>query len=197
MPFKQESGCQDRVFVGIYRVEEREFPFPSNGKAYHKALIVEERNRNYWKFPFPSNGKAYHKGHQRNWHLRGNPKVSIPFKRESVSQVITQQRKHQYSYICVSIPFKRESVSQGSSEELTSSWQSQSFHSLQTGKRITSHYTTAQASILVYLCFNSLQTGKRITSLEPPSGSNQGRTGFNSLQTGKRITRKKNLWFLS
>ena len=61
------------------------FPFPSNGNAYHK----EHKNAMYFdfidSFPFPSNGNAYHKFCKEDAQVDGG-KVSIPFKRERVSQ---------------------------------------------------------------------------------------------------------------
>ena len=112
-----------------------QFQFPSNGKAYHKVAAAKEHYINTLsfnslqtgkritsanvrprgqggvsQFQFPSNGKAYHKAERlgRKWI---GIDVSIPFKRESVSQV-----KIHDAFPCepfeVSIPFKRESVSQ-------------------------------------------------------------------------------------
>ena len=63
--------------------------------------------------------------------------VSIPFKRESGSQVSKSKDLRNLQTIRVSIPFKRESGSQD--------------------------HTWKQKPIC-YKCFNSLQTGKRITS---------------------------------
>ena len=66
--------------------------------------------------------------------------VSIPFKRESVSQVHGNDNvKDAVSIEKVSIPFKRESVSQGFSVTplIIPIWRS-SFNSLQTGKCISS-----------------------------------------------------------
>ena len=60
------------------------FQFPSNGKAY---LNFFKTNDNYEDklFQFPSNGKAYL--NHSHFFLRGEiTLVSIPFKRESISE---------------------------------------------------------------------------------------------------------------
>ena len=110
--------------------------------------------------------------------------VSIPFKRESLSQVFSnygyphktfsfhslQTGKPIASSIMntrtfrrdqVSIPFKRESVSQEFPWQTHFTTTSSCFHSLQTGKRISSN--AVPAVTVGVLCFHSLQTGKRIT----------------------------------
>ena len=63
----------------------KEFQFPSNGKAYPKLSCIAITSFAF-AFQFPSNGKAYPKecpGHR--WPAQ-SPRVSIPFKRESVSK---------------------------------------------------------------------------------------------------------------
>ena len=110
------------------------FQFPSNGKAHGKNAITLLPNTTDmtcfnslqtgkhmerlagafgWviekMFQFPSNGKAH--GKNRRVASQGVEwiRVSIPFKRESTSKVIS----HQNISICissVSIPFKREST---------------------------------------------------------------------------------------
>ena len=133
------------------------FQFPSNGKAYPKDVaIAQYTTAVVIMFQFPSNGKAYPKRRNftdNSWGYR----VSIPFKRESVSKVI-KTRIILLENI-VSIPFKRESVSKEQAE---------------------------QNLLDEVLCFNSLQTGKRIqrNCVFKKSGQDPG---FNSLQTGKRI----------
>ena len=83
--------------------------------------------------------------------------VSIPFKRESVSQVTDVYFNHNKS-INVSIPFKRESVSQVESEYPL--WnKGRSFHSLQTGKRITSEFNDFLPG-KVYFLFQFPSNGK-------------------------------------
>ena len=110
------------------------FQFPSNGKAYHKTTTKTAIEESSNMFQFPSNGKAYHKLNSQGTTTCRLIPVSIPFKRESVSQVKSKnlfQTKGEFQFpsngkayhklnwflsksICalVSIPFKRESVSQ-------------------------------------------------------------------------------------
>ena len=117
------------------------FQFPSNGKAYPKSAAANG-NILEIEFQFPSNGKAYPKF---TWPLlgRGRARVSIPFKRESVSKVtyFDFQRASIWEFQfpsngkaypkrvglrrnnnvkIVSIPFKRESVSKGEKKQLRS-----------------------------------------------------------------------------
>ena len=115
-------------------------------------------------------------------------KVSIPFKRESVSKVEIKFKIVE-TQAEVSIPFKRESVSKVKRAILLIV-NEQGFNSLQTGKRIQSQSQKASFakdsdhtfqfpsngkaypkfifskgfSCIYSLCFNSLQTGKRIQS---------------------------------
>ena len=63
------------------------FQFPSNGKAYPKQPC-SSCSRGCLKFQFPSNGKAYPK-YLTDRTLCLRKRVSIPFKRESISKVIT------------------------------------------------------------------------------------------------------------
>ena len=131
------------------------FQFPSNGKAYHKqmrgmrtkeeegfnSLQTGKRITRLWKsvtllvqkegFQFPSNGKAYHK--------------TIP-----AGQLVSEE--------FVSIPFKRESVSQGSSIKDRRSPRNSSFNSLQTGKRITR--VTVPHRLVLVLQFQFPSNGK-------------------------------------
>ena len=112
------------------------FQFPSNGKAYPKGKgspnLEKER-----VFQFPSNGKAYPKFEASFFTSKSSDRVSIPFKRESIS-------KDTYSEI------------KGLFNEI-------SFNSLQTGKHIQSIPTTELVSLRATR-FNSLQTGKHIQS---------------------------------
>ena len=89
------------------------FPFPSNGNAHRKWLLMVLPPQKMWKisipfkperkhiardveavfiiiddqmFPFPSNGKAEHKSHRQRATRATVERVSIPFKRETTSQ---------------------------------------------------------------------------------------------------------------
>ena len=65
------------------------FQFPSNGKAYPKEYDGWTR-RGVLMFQFPSNGKAYPKGQEGCFRVQyATSSVSIPFKRESISKVIS------------------------------------------------------------------------------------------------------------
>ena len=135
IPFKRESISKD-VHIGDVS-GAIEFPFPSNGKAYpkhHPQTKAKEGNKEW--FPFPSNGKAYPKPRLFLCSARMS-RVSIPFKRESLSKESDLRARWQprrqfpfpsngkaYPKIIettltpkihyhVSIPFKRESISKG------------------------------------------------------------------------------------
>ena len=140
-------------------------------------------------------------------------KVSIPFKRESVSKdTDTGGRGDGCTNQRVSIPFKRESVSKaeyGQRVVLPSQFQFPS-----NGKAYPKSPVACLCAGLMIACFNSLQTGKRIQSTSsswPQTASSivsipfkresvsKARLSsaiaghlcdcFNSLQTGKRIQR--------
>ena len=122
-----------KVLTGISNFTMREFQFPSNGKVYLKPMTRSEINAIL--FQFPSNGKVYLKVPQRARSAHLTTKVSIPFKRESVSQ--DGKNTVIIEYIC--------------------------FNSLQTGKCISSRIPRWCSWRIAAKCFNSLQTGKRIT----------------------------------
>ena len=62
------------------------FQFPSNGKAYPKPETPSV-DTTETEFQFPSNGKAYPKrGRTEFGFPNSTEKVSIPFKRESISK---------------------------------------------------------------------------------------------------------------
>ena len=65
------------------------FQFPSNGKAYPKCSMWLIDYIRWCLFQFPSNGKAYPKIPKsvKGWNTT---KVSIPFKRESLSKATTK-----------------------------------------------------------------------------------------------------------
>ena len=79
-------------------------------------------------------------------------KVSIPFKRESVSQVLWRDVIGEF--FKVSIPFKRESVSQVTCKNAKGE-EYQSFNSLQTGKRIPRHCNDTWSKTLTEFQFPS------------------------------------------
>ena len=88
----------------------------------------------------------------------------------------------------VSIPFKREGVSQVKSAKLSVPQKTLiRFNSLQTGRCITSKEGVFER--LYFKSFNSLQTGRCITS-GGMVGRVYPKKSFNSLQPGRCITRK-------
>ena len=183
IPFKRESVSQ--VWISCCRWTLQKFQFPSNGKAYHKlkmkwtlkqrsacfnSLQTGKRITSYpvavpktnaiAMFQFPSNGKAYHKANRQETLLRANRKVSIPFKRERVSQVGATTPCNQVHFE-VSIPFKRESVSQ---EATTRTLSVVCTVSIPFKRESVSQDIENTPLNLCIRGFNSLQTGKRITS---------------------------------
>ena len=160
-------------------------------------------------FQFPSNGKAYRKTHPPL-----TPRSScLGFNSLQTGKRIASRQKSSgcISAWRVSIPFKRESVSQDYHSRTVLCGHLQSFNSLQTGKRIASQ-ACRDLELPITRGFNSLQTGKRIASpvqmarspmiisvsipFKRESVSQEGKPifvegslkfGFNSLQTGKRI----------
>ena len=114
IPFKRESVSELLTEKDSARQSSYVFQFPSNGKAYLNDFLREMNiaiGDGTDKFQFPSNGKAYL---NRNTNIGLMPKrdcVSIPFKRESVSEP-KNERIANAAEVNVSIPFKRESVSE-------------------------------------------------------------------------------------
>ena len=155
--FPSNGKVYPKMCVQYFTLDEFKFQFPSNGKVYPKldtAIEVGIDNLSFnslqtgkciqrmhtlqqgWspsKFQFPSNGKVYPKQPTRSIKMN-TARVSIPFKRESVSKAFTIAKKSVFisgfnslqtgkciqswyftlgcSYRqIVSIPFKRESVS--------------------------------------------------------------------------------------
>ena len=132
IPFKRESVSQA---TGLTTDASNQISFHSlqTGKRISREGF-DAPNADCIVFQFPSNGKAYLK----LWSVWANLqryRVSIPFKRESVSQA--KKGEIDESTKCkVSIPFKRESVSQDRKSTI-SYLNANGFNSLQTGKRIS------------------------------------------------------------
>ena len=157
------------------------FQFPSNGKAYLNALALAVLAVGC-EFQFPSNGKAY-LNDSDDPYTRQDACVSIPFKRESVSELTAYANWHRHGV---------------------------SFNSLQTGKRI---WTNSQAdrqpqhfvfqfpsngkaylNALIKMAVNEdpyvfqfPSNGKAYLNSRWPVSCRRIRISFNSLQTGKRI----------
>ena len=86
IPFKRESVSKVEFFCTTWN-EDLLFQFPSNGKVYPKPTTAERYVTETTEFQFPSNGKAYPKYKLLTFDRGRSSKVSIPFKRESVSKV--------------------------------------------------------------------------------------------------------------
>ena len=110
IPFKRESSSEHVLPIREKSVVE--FPFPSNGKVVPNVKLIYAEDNHNEEFQFPSNGKVvpnltYNDKNKLSYHLS---LVSIPFKRESSSELLHKFLK--ILKICVSIPFKRESSSE-------------------------------------------------------------------------------------
>ena len=169
------------------RKEVAAFPFPSNRKVHGKTRELEASVTSVLKFPFPSNGNAHRKpavflyliipqfnqsfhSLQTGKHIASRRydrcdselcRVSIPFKRERLSQVSGACRGQDIFGRSVSIPFKRERLSQGRGAH-SAPPSKMGFHSLQTGNRSTSAFVNG--NLTATGSFHSLQTGKHIAS---------------------------------
>ena len=134
------------------------FQFPSNGKAYPKKPspkpLCSQKSFNSLQ-----TGKRIQSNYVPPYSVGGTYQVSIPFKRESVSKVLT---KINFSLLTTS------------------------FNSLQTGKRIQSEQHQIQLELhRVSIPFKRESVSKDEALLDRLRVG----SGFNSLQTGKRIQR--------
>ena len=166
------------------------------------------------EFPFPSNGKVHRKMCPPCCPIGVMVHVSIPFKRESASQ----EQKIEVAYpftvrtlfpfpsigkaypkiygtrspvqhtAVVSIPFKRESVSKADHTPRNTTYSSDRFHSLQTGKRIQSVFGRRICAVVkVSIPFKRESVSKGKTGIYLPLKPDS----FNSLQTGKWMARQQ------
>ena len=190
------------------------FQFPSNGKAYPKERGAETEQVIKEVFQFPSNGKAYPKTSKSFPCGFLDLRVSIPFKRESISKEVgktvrltatgtgfnsLQTGKHIQSQIKVrgsghnsqvSIPFKREKHIQSVVDWIVFSPGTLLFQFPSNGKAYPK-VSTLERSCKENGCFNSLQTGKHIQSYFQTEAERSCIQSFNSLQTGKHIQSKE------
>ena len=73
---------------GLPRSEEslsKGFQFPSNGKVFPNTIDAIEKKFGI-EFQFPSNGKVFPNGEKKPHSFPFLPSVSIPFKREGISE---------------------------------------------------------------------------------------------------------------
>ena len=210
IPFKRESVSQGTRTRTRIRFCDREFQFPSNGKAYHKSIRKSSLTGRCYLFQFPSNGKAYHKiisTAQSNNQI----KVSIPFKRESVSQGIANYpsikaeeafqfpsngkayHKHRVvleyfggQRMLVSIPFKRESVSQD--RHHPNDWPRWVVSIPFKRESVSQDCVRMGNKIRIFIVSIPFKR-ESVSQGRPPLKWSSRWKSFNSLQTGKRITR--------
>ena len=186
------------------------FQFPSNGKAYPKAKPEVKRSKRDTMFQFPSNGKAYPKVQGRR-KVSSEDKFQFPSNGKTYPKALNLFEKINPEPR-VSIPFKRESLSKECTEPPTSLSEQLGFQFPSNGKAYPKQQVCKESGQWP-VCFNSLQTGKPIQSLACPTQPGENKnvsipfkreslskvkemlkaTGvkniysFNSLQTGKPI----------
>ena len=108
-PFPSNGNAHRKDPDVIRKTKVKVFPFPSNGNA-HPKWETQREVLELIEFPFPSNGNAHRKARPVHGRARMGLGVLIPFKRERASQgVILCGKKECFQ---ASIPFKRESRSQ-------------------------------------------------------------------------------------
>ena len=89
------------------------FQFPSNGKDFPNSKTkLNEHDCILYRFQFPSNGKDFPNEQDSIVHSTENVTVSIPFKREGLSELTRMRYNNDFDYYVVSIPFKREGLSE-------------------------------------------------------------------------------------
>ena len=112
IPFKREGISELKEISHEQHDYLRTFQFPSNGKVFPNGRgikIFQNAKRNV--FQFPSNGKVFpNRRFKRESY--DTIEVSIPFKREGISERYGCNNHHHRPYFQVSIPFKRESISE-------------------------------------------------------------------------------------
>ena len=138
--------------------------------------------------------------------------VSIPFKRESISERHWRSEHERQPCHFVSIPFKRESISERDSGGIDGLQQDTSFNSLQTGKHIWTPWVCKRTHRSLRVRFQFPSNGKvylnsvymknarafTLTFQFPSNGkvylndmmaaaADMSQESFNSLQTGKYI----------
>ena len=134
IPFKRDGLSQPQLKHRRIR-RSRRFNSLQTGRAFQTELHID-KGAMYTEFQFPSNGKDFPNGYWSHYEGVGQPSVSIPFKREGLSEQTYDEfgvdpilmfqfpangmgflNEH---YLCyhtdkrykVSIPFKRERLSE-------------------------------------------------------------------------------------
>ena len=194
IPFKRERGDkEERHPYSQVQGDDGLFPFPSNGKVHRKLLKFFHR-ANEIRSCFHSLQTGNRSARLSSFSVI---RVAVPqcfHSLQTGNRIASYDCVFGGGDSCrVSIPFKRESLSQDSQLWVTCLLRFRiCFNSLQTGKPIQSDVSNAQAFLKSLQGFHSLQTGKRIQRplvrlirLKPLV-----RLSFNSLQTGKPIQRR-------
>ena len=88
------------------------FQFPSNGKGFPNLTFQGTAHPYELMFQFPSNGKGFPNRKDKFAKLLRSAKVSIPFKRERLSELEIRKIDKDDDWNEVSIPFKRERLSE-------------------------------------------------------------------------------------
>ena len=180
IPFKRESLSKDYADERFNMQRHPWQRMPNNPGQYEVIIVSIPFKREslskamqriwhgcmIWKISFNSlqTGKPIQRPSAGGGKSKAEIRVSIPFKRESLSKVNGDNPRILAGAHDVSIPFKRESLSKEINPKMVSVWEF-SFNSLQTGKPI--QRDTAENEDVLVFGFNSLQTGKPIQSLIP------------------------------
>ena len=191
IPFKRESVSEPIVtcLEGSANGLEEKFQFPSNGKAYLNIFMCHVLE--------PLLNKSFNslQTGKRIWTVISEPteatlatRVSIPFKRESVSErSLSPPRRSRRS--SVSIPFKRESVSEQEDPPYMAELWARRFQFPSNGKaylNIWRHHVPRRPDAEVSIPFKRESVSELIQAPCQTSITTVSRS-FNSLQTGKRI----------
>ena len=137
IPFKRESVSKGCTMARPLFQDQKRFHSLQTGKRITRKLCPKSHRQRAKSFHSLQTGKRITSDALETAH-RYNFEVSIPFKRESVSQVKPQRTRH---------------------------LRLQRFHSLQTGKCISSQSIFGVKRHGSTLSFHSLQTGKCISRL--------------------------------
>ena len=138
IPFKRERASQRVIIVSI--TSGGVFPFPSNGSAHlNLSDLSDDEKHEAVRFPFPSNGRA---------HL-------------NMADLLNKQGGRMF-------PFPSNGRARlNSATKRLAGWRSHSFHSLQTGERVSTYVITNGWSP-TSRGFHSLQTGERVSTQPSP-----------------------------
>ena len=86
IPFHRDGVSEHNYFRSHNTVHDSTFRFPSNGTAFLNVKAFDKLDLDHEKFLFPSNGKAFLNCDYDRWQFKRDSSVSIPFKRDGVSE---------------------------------------------------------------------------------------------------------------